>query len=150
MKGTIWFDMDGTIADLYAVTDWLPKLRASDPSPYAEAEVMLNMSHLARLLHKVQALGYTIGIISWMSKGGTESYNSMVAEAKQEWLNRHLNSVHFDFIHIVQYGTPKTSFINSEADILFDDENRHREAWQGESHTPDEILSTLKEIISKG
>ena len=57
MKGTIYFDMDGTIADLYAVDNWLAKLRSSDPSPYAEAETLLNMSHLARLLHKVQALG---------------------------------------------------------------------------------------------
>ena len=24
----IWFDMDGTIADLYGVTDWLPALIA--------------------------------------------------------------------------------------------------------------------------
>ena len=33
----IWFDMDGTLADLYGVENWLEKLRASDPSPYAEA-----------------------------------------------------------------------------------------------------------------
>ena len=31
----IWFDMDGTIADLYGVEDWLPKLRAYDPSRIA-------------------------------------------------------------------------------------------------------------------
>ena len=41
---TIWWDMDGTIANLYAVNDWLPKLRSEDPSPYAEAEVMWNRS----------------------------------------------------------------------------------------------------------
>ena len=37
---TIWFDMDGTIANLYGVENWLPKLRAHDASPYADAEVM--------------------------------------------------------------------------------------------------------------
>ena len=31
----ICFDMDGTIADLYAVPNWLDKLRAEDASPYA-------------------------------------------------------------------------------------------------------------------
>ena len=147
MKGTIWFDMDGTIANLYAIPDWLPKLRSSDPSPYAEAEVLLNMALLARLLHKVQALGYTIGIISWTSRGGSESYNKAVKAAKLSWLNQHLKSVHFDTIHIVDYGTPKVSFIKTESDILFDDENRHREAWTGQAHTPDEIISVLKELV---
>ena len=50
------FDMDGTIANLYAVEGWLPMLRANDPTPYIEAEPMLNMSALARLLHKAQGL----------------------------------------------------------------------------------------------
>ena len=27
------FDMDGTIADLYAVPNWLQMLRAEDPTP---------------------------------------------------------------------------------------------------------------------
>ena len=68
---TVYFDMDGTIAGLYAVENWLPKLRASDPSPYAEAAVMHNMSLLARYLNKEQEAGYHIGIISWLSKGGS-------------------------------------------------------------------------------
>ena len=44
MKRTIFFDMDNTIAALYDVPNWLPKLRAYDPSPYAEAKAMWNMS----------------------------------------------------------------------------------------------------------
>lgn len=149
MKGTIYFDMDGTIANLYAVEDWLPKLRASDPSPYEEAETLLNMSYLARLLHKVQALGYTIGIISWTSKGGSESYNEAVKAAKLAWLEQHLHSVTFDYINIVSYGTPKADFGNS-SDILFDDEDRHRNSWVGEAYTPDEIISVLKSLVQRG
>ena len=30
---TFYLDMDGTIANLYAVDGWLPKLRAFDPTP---------------------------------------------------------------------------------------------------------------------
>ena len=72
---TIWWDMDGTIANLYAVENWLPMLRAEDTTPYVEAEVMWNMSQLARLMNQVQKLGYNLGIISWTSKGGSASYN---------------------------------------------------------------------------
>ena len=37
MKKTIWFDLDGTIANLYGVDGWLPMLRAENPAPYGNA-----------------------------------------------------------------------------------------------------------------
>lgn len=142
----IYFDMDGTIADLYAVENWLPKLRASDASPYEEAEVMLNMSILARYLNKLQKLGYQIGIISWTSKGGTEWYNRAVEVAKLNWLHEHLRSVSFDEIYIVEYGTPKQDFAD-ETDILFDDNEEIRNDWTGKAYEPSEILSILSGLL---
>ena len=142
----IWFDMDGTIADLYAVENWLPKLRASDASPYAEAEVMLNMSMLARYLNKLKKLGYQIGIISWTSKGGSERYNRAVEIAKLNWLHDHLRSVSFDEIYIVDYGTPKQDFAE-EDDILFDDNEEIRNDWTGQAYEPSEILSILSGLL---
>lgn len=147
MKKTIWFDMDGTIANLYAVENWLLKLREYDASPYAEAEVLLNMSQLARLLNKVQAIGYGIGIISWLSKFPTPEYDEAVKQAKLNWLNQHLKSVRFDEINIVSYGTPKSSFMETNEDILFDDEEPNRENWEGEAYEPNEIFSVLKELL---
>lgn len=147
MKKMIWFDMDGTIANLYAVENWLPKLREYDASPYSEAEVMHNMSQLARLLNKVQAIGYGIGIISWLSKNPTPEYDEAVKQAKLNWLNQHLHSVHFDVINIVSHGTPKATFMNFADDILFDDEEKNRQDWTGEAHEPNEIISTLKELL---
>lgn len=143
----IWFDMDGTIADLYAVEDWLPRLRASDPTPYEEAAVMLNMSLLARYLNKLQKHGYGIGIISWTSKDGNAEYNEAVANAKMEWLHQHLTSVSFDVMEIVDYGTPKHSFLKTENDILFDDNEAIRNDWTGEAYEPSEILSVLAELL---
>lgn len=147
MKKTIWLDMDGTIADLYAVENWLSKLRAEDASPYTEAEVMHNMSMLARYLNKVQKLGYRIGIITWLAKDATTEYDEAVRRAKAEWLSEHLHSVTFNEIYMVPYGVPKTIFMNTELDILFDDNDGIREDWTGEAHTPNEILSVLKELL---
>lgn len=146
-KRTIWFDMDGTIADLYSVENWLPKLRSYDPSPYTEAEVMLNMSLLARYLNKLQKLGYWIGIISWASKDSTTEYDRQVAEAKREWLKIHLNSVTFNEILITPYGVPKELWMNTTDDILFDDNEEIRGEWDGEAYEPNEILSVLKKLI---
>ena len=144
---TIWFDMDGTIANLYGVDGWLDMLRAYDPKPYAEAEVMLNMSTLARYLHKVQEAGISIGIISWLSKCSIPSYDEAVEEAKLAWLKKHLPSVDWDFVYIVNYGTDKSSFMYTTDDILFDDEEKNREGWGGEAFTPDEIMEVLKGLV---
>ena len=141
MTKKIWFDMDGTIANLYAVEGWLPMLRAYDPTPYAQAEPMVNMSALARLLHKAQRLGYEIGIISWLSKEPTAEYNVAVTQAKIEWLEMHLPSVEWNEIHIVAYGTPKHELCEG---ILFDDEEHNRTEWGEGAYEPCEIMEFLR------
>ena len=147
MTKQIWFDMDGTIADLYGVENWLDYLVAEDTFPYDNAAVMLNFSLLARLLNKAQRNGWKIGIISWTSKSGTDLYNGQVALSKMIWLHRHLRSVQWDEIKIVPYGTNKWE--QCRGGILFDDEERNRTAWQETAYTPDNILTVLKQIISE-
>jgi hypothetical protein len=141
----IFFDMDGTIANLYGVENWLPMLIAEDTKPYAVAKPMVNMNSLAKVLNRLQKEGHEIGIISWTSKGGSKEYNEAVAETKKAWLNKHLASVKFNEIHIVAYGTPKAIFANAEA-ILFDDEEPNRKAWTGKAYNVNEIIETLKKI----
>lgn len=142
----IWFDMDGTIADLYGVDGWLDDLMNERTRPYDEAEPLLRLCSLARILNRLQRMGIEIGVISWMSKGGSEAYNLRVAEAKMNWLGTHLKSVHFNEIHIVEYGTPKQMFCTSETDILFDDEERNRNNWTGIAYDVENILEILKNI----
>ena len=143
----IYFDMDGTIANLYAVEGWLSMLRAYDPTPYAQAVPMVNMSRLARYLHKAQRMGIAVGIISWLSKEPTEEYDQTVTLAKLEWLQSHLPSVEWDEIHIVAYGTPKTSFVTCEGCVLFDDEVGNREKWGELAYTPEEIFEVLMRVL---
>lgn len=144
---TIYFDMDGTIANLYAVDGWLTMLRAYDPAPYAQAEVMVNMSRLAWYLNRIQEAGIDIGIISWGSKVSTDEYDEAVADEKESWLGLHLHSVEWNEIHIVRYGTPKESFCTSENDILFDDEERHRDNWPGKAYDPSQIFEILRAVL---
>lgn len=141
---TIYFDMDGTIADLYAVENWLEKLEASDPSPYKMAKPLLNLSMLARYINKRQKQGLKFGVISWLSKSGNAEYNAMVTMAKLNWLKKHMPSVNWDEIHIVEYGTPKSTCGHG---ILFDDEERNRDEWGKGAFTPDLIMEILKEIL---
>jgi hypothetical protein len=149
MKGVtdmkIWFDMDGTIADLYGVTDWLPMLCASDPTPYAIAKPLVNLSRLARYLNRLQKMGHEIGVISWLSKTSTPEYDAMVSSAKMFWLGRHLPSVKWDEIKIVSYGTNKWESCGEG--ILFDDEARNRDTWGGAAYEPNNIFEILTELV---
>lgn len=144
---TIFFDLDGTLANLYEVDGWLDYLRAYDPTPYTRAAVMHNMSLLARRLNQLQAAGYELGVISWLSKVSCKEYDKAVTIAKIAWLKKHLHSVHFNHINIVEYGTPKANFMTSENDILFDDEKANRENWGGEAFEPQDILEVLTELL---
>ena len=125
MKG-IYFDMDGTIVNFYGVENWLDYLQKEQTKPYREARPLVDMRKLGKEIHRLQNLGYTVGIISWLSKNGNQEYNERVTEAKKKWLARHLGNVRFDEIHILQYGTPKYMFGEG---ILFDDEERNRKEW---------------------
>lgn len=144
MRITINFDMDGTIADLYGVENWLDYLIAENPFPYENACPLLRLSALARRLNALQKQGYELAIISWLSKNGSDAYNAIVAEAKKEWLKKHLPSVAWDKIIIVPYGTPKENYCNSPFDVLFDDEERNRTNWTGKAFDVNNIMEILR------
>lgn len=143
---TIYFDMDGTIANLYGVENWLPQLQAANPAPYAAAEPLLKLQPLARRLNKLQAKGWKLGIVSWLAKNSTAEYDKAVTNAKLNWLKKHLHSVNWDEIHIVPYGTPKEKTVNNPQGILFDDEKRNRDNWQGTAHNEKDIMKVLKAV----
>ena len=143
---TVWFDMDGTIANLYGVENWLDYLISGNPYPYMVAEPLVRLNTLARMLHKVQKNGHKVGIISWLSKNSNDEYDRLVTDAKLMWLKKHLKSVEFDEINIVAYGTPKQSFCKTTEDILFDDEAPNRNNWTGVAYDVDNIIGVLKGI----
>ena len=141
---TIYFDMDGTIANLYGVNGWLDMIINRDATPYKIAEPMVRMNVLARVLNNLTRKGYTIGIVSWLAKNSTTEYDEMVTKAKIEWLKKHLKSVEFKEIHIVPYGTPKHEVVKDKNGILFDDEKHNRESWGEGAYSEKEIFEVLK------
>ena len=147
----LYFDMDGTIADLYGVNNWLEFLLKSDTKPYKCAKG-LNLKSVARAMNKAIKKGYEIGIITWLPKGAHADYCEEVARAKIEWVRKHLKSVTIkaENFHILRYGSPK-ELRAQKGDFLFDDEITNRENWArahglGTSFEPCEIVSVLKSL----
>ena len=146
MPKMICFDMDGTIADLYKVPNWLISLRNFDPHPYRQANPMWDMEELASVLRQLQSSGIEIRIITWLSKDSTPDYDRAVRQAKREWLRE--QGFPFDHFHGVAYGATKADSVRrylSEGDtaILIDDNAKVRQGW----HLGDTIDPTTCNII---
>lgn len=142
----IYFDLDGTLANLYGLPNWLDMLRNYDPTPYATAVPLVNMNSLARKLNALRREGWHIGIVSWLSKESTPEYDVAVTKAKREWLDKHLHSVQFDEYNFLAYGTPKQENVAYPNGILFDDEQRNRDSWLGTAYDVDNILGVLRSL----
>lgn len=129
MKKMLVFDMDGTLANLYGVENWLEKLRAEDVSPYIEAEPLWDMQVLNYILALLQEKGYIIAVTSWLGMKATKEYKCQTAQAKREWLDRY--NFPYNELHFVQYGTTKANCTRHKADfqILIDDNDKVRAGW---------------------
>ena len=80
------------------------------------------------------------------SSNATISLSCELVE-KLEWFKKHLPSVCFDEIHIIEYGTPKSSCSNSLEDILFDDEDKNRKEWHGKAYDEKNLIKTLRSFL---
>ena len=126
---TLVFDMDGTIANLYGVKNWLPLLENKNPLPYIVAQPLVNMAELATLLMAFKNQGWIIAVTSWLAKGSTKEYDKAVRIAKKEWLKRY--SFPFDEVHFIKYGTTKAKCTRHHGgyQVLIDDNEKVRQGW---------------------
>lgn len=148
---TLVFDMDGTIADLYGVENWLDKLLAENASPYIEAKAFYTDEVLNSMLDTLKACGWRIVVTTWLCKGSSKGYDKMVREAKLKWLDRH--DFPYDEIHLVKYGTTKANCTRHHGgyQILVDDNEAVRKGWTlGDTIDANEnILVALARIVAE-
>jgi hypothetical protein len=147
MNKTIVFDMDGTIADLYGVENWLEDLRNFNPRPYRVAEPMWDMTSLGLILLMLKDLGWKVVVTSWLSKESTREYDAEVRKAKREWLEKYCFP--FDEIHLVKYGTTKADCTRKigGVQILVDDNAVVRKGWTlGDTIDPT-ATDLIKELL---
>ena len=129
MRKMIVFDMDGTIADLYGVDNWLTDLITEKTRPYEIAKPLYDMTELADILEVLKIKGWRIVVTTWLAKDATKEYNKAVTYAKKNWLAKH--NFPYDEIHCIKYGTTKANCTRKKADfqILIDDNKKVRDGW---------------------
>lgn len=85
MDKVIYFDMDGTIADLYRVQYWKERIDNCDSEVYKEVSAMNELEQVCELCSKLQGQHqFKIGVISWCSKSGSADYHKEVRRVKRE------------------------------------------------------------------
>lgn len=146
---TIYFDMDGTLADLYRVDGWLDKLSVEDFSPYEVAKPLVDTKELSDILNKLKNKGYKVGIITWGSKYSTESFLRKVKIAKEQWLLKYFSEVEFDEFVVTDYSCNKASLAKDPHGILFDDDELIRKSWHGLSYSPEYVFPVLYELLKE-
>ena len=145
----IYFDMDGTIADLYGYEGWLEMLQAENTEPYEKCGCLVDFVELRNVLNDFIAAGVTIGVISWSAMNGSKDYNKRTRKAKKNWCDEFFADIFTEF-HVVKYGTPKHKVAKEKDSILVDDNAEVRQAWKGETIDANEnIISLLKELLEK-
>lgn len=139
------FDMDGTIADLYGIKNWLHMILTGNPAPYYNAKPKYDMQVLNDIIHRLKARGWRIAITTWLAKDVTEEYNKEVRKAKLEWLRK--VNFPYDEIHLVKYGTTKADCTRKRGgyQILIDDNETIRKGWTL-GRTIDAKKNILKEL----
>lgn len=150
----IYWDMDGTIADLYGQENWLYDLRHENTTPYEKAKPLYDMKKLNAILEMLKAFNFSIGVITWGSMDASEKYNKAVKKVKKTWIADNLPSC--SEFHFQRYGVPKHKAtyqnIKINKDILIDDNAEVRKMWTdkgGIAINPDENLFTeLAKLIA--
>ena len=143
----IYFDMDGTIADLYGYDGWLEMLQAENTEPYEKCGVLVDAEELRDVLCEFMMLGVKIGVISWSAMNGSKDYNRRTRKAKKDWCNEFFADIFTEF-HVVKYGTPKHRVANEKDSILVDDNAEVRAAWNGLTIDANEdIILALKQLL---
>lgn len=149
MEKILVFDMDGTIADLYGVENWLDDLINKNVRPYREAKPLVEMEMLVDLLEIFKSFGWKIAVTSWLAKNSNADYDKRVAKVKIDWLKEYNFPV--DIVNIVTYGTLKTICTKKFGgfQVLIDDEKQNRDNWDlGATINPTEnLINALVELL---
>lgn len=124
-KINVYLDMDGTIANLYGIENWLPRLRNEDSKIFLECAPLITEQKLFETFPEEK---FEIKILSMTPKGASKEYCKDVQNQKNIWLDKYFPKLKNRIYRT--YGHNK-NLRNSFHAILVDDSAPIRENWNG-------------------
>ena len=129
MAKKIFFDMDGTIADLYNEENWLTRLQNEEKGLFRNLKPIHDKDKLTKIFNELVELGFEIEVITWTPKNVSQDYIEIVEQEKKEWIQEHFPII--KNIHCLNYGVPKqkAKYKKAKLEILVDDNLEIIEMW---------------------
>lgn len=132
MTTKIYFDLDGTVYDLYNIENWELKLRSENADVFNEGNFIGDYAKFIAVCAELIKKGVQFGVITWLPMQATEEYERECAEVKREWVKKFIPFV-TEFT-VQTYGIPKQNAIIKRAKrmYLLDDNTEVCEIWKTE------------------
>ena len=148
----IYFDMDGTVADLYGEKNWLDNLRKEVCGSFINLRPLVDMNELAMVCHQLMNLGYSFGVITWLPMGASYEFERVCEEEKRAWVEEFMPWV--SEFYAQSYGVPKQYAPSKRAAemILVDDNAEVRAMWNTEAQrssidATQDIIKELRKLL---
>lgn len=154
MTKVIYFDMDGTVADLYGTEKWLENLVNERAGTFADLAPMVDMVELRKVCGELMLQGWQFGVITWLPMQASKEYEEVCAREKREWANKYLPWI--TEFYAQTYGVPKQYAPVKRAGrmVLVDDNDEVREMWttavqRTAIDAKGNIVEELKKLLDK-
>lgn len=130
----IFFDMDGTIANLYQKRGWLESIMDEQEGLFQNLEPMFTRADWVSFeasLSRIFNGQYELGIITWTPMNVTSEYCQIVEQEKRNWVLENLPKCFTEF-HALPFGVPKQYADTKRAEtmILVDDNMEVLSIWE--------------------
>ena len=93
MNKVVYFDMDGTIADLYGVTNCFKRLDTLDASVYSEAKPI---DKYINMLKEFKHMGYKVIILTCLGMVSDPKFDKETIYNKGVWLDKYIGKEYID------------------------------------------------------
>ena len=149
IKKECYFDLDGTIYDLYGMKDWLERIENEKPNTFTDGKFIVNYNEFMECVKQLEEQGYTFNVISWLPYDITYNYKKKCEQEKRNWIKKFLPFV--KKVEIQSYGILKHTHV--ESGILIDDNEKICRHWRNENrialnvNKEFNVIKALKKLI---
>lgn len=126
MNKVVYFDMDGTIADLYGVSDCFKRLDNMDATVYSEAKPIDKYINMLKEFH---TMGYRVVILSALGMVSSKQFDKDTVRNKGIWLDTYVGKEYIDERIYIPNTKHKELYQLFGKGILVDDDDRVLMNW---------------------